>query len=86
MNVHMAFGLAVVAALFVLSVLVLLRTRQVVLAVSGIALAGFTDALGLGQTQLLADDLHWIVEIAHLILGLSAVGVAAVLARTLKGT
>jgi hypothetical protein len=41
-------------------------------------------ALGMTQTQLLPGDWHWIVEVAHLLVGLAAIGLGERLAAAAK--
>src|SRR5215831_1589998 len=75
-SLHITSGLVLVLALWVLA---------------GIALAagvppGFSSvvflwgllviALGLTQTRLLVGDLHWIIRVLHLLIGLTAIGQA----------
>ena len=41
----------------------------------------FTPYFGMTQSQILPGDLHWIVQVAHLLVGIVAMGVADRLAR-----
>ena len=85
-NLHMALGVAVVLGLWGLAALALRRGDPpgfaIVAAIWGLA----TLALGPTQVRLLPGDLHWLVQVAHLLLGLGAIALAAALARSLRST
>lgn len=84
LNLHMALGAISVLALWLLAVISLRRKvapRRALLAGAwGLA----TLALGPAQTAILVGDLHWLVQVAHLILGLGTVALAAMLARLVR--
>ena len=83
-NLHMALGVVVVLGLWGLAVLSLRRRGSSRLAI-GAAVWGLTTlALGPSQTGLLVGDLHWLVQVAHLLLGLGAIALGAVLAKALR--
>jgi hypothetical protein len=42
-------------------------------------------ALGMTQDSLLIGELHWIIQVLHLLVGLGAVGQAETLARQTRG-
>ncbi len=84
LDVHMALGAAVVLALWALAILALRRHVARSLAVGAILWGALTLALGPAQTGLLTGDLHWIVRLAHLLLGLGAIALGALLARSLR--
>jgi hypothetical protein len=42
--------------------------------------------LGFAQTNVLVGDLHFLVQIAHLLMGLGSIALAAILARHLANT
>jgi hypothetical protein len=85
-GLHMGAGVAVVLALWGLAILALRRGEARLLAVGSIVWGAVTLALGLAQTRLLVGDLHWIVQVAHLLVGLGAIAMAAVIARALRQT
>jgi hypothetical protein len=82
--IHMALGLAMVLALWVMSVVALMRggfqSRAVVLFILGLAIL----ALGVAQTGLLPGPQHWVVRAVHLLLGVIAIRQGEVLARRLR--
>ncbi len=83
-NLHMVLGVAVVIGLWGLAALVLRRGGSPGFALGAAALGLATLALGPTQTRLLPGDLHWLVQVAHLLLGLGAIALGAVLARSLR--
>ena len=85
-GVHKALGAAVVLGLWGLAVLALRRRGRsgAGLAVLALVWGAATLALGGAQTGLLVGDLHWVVKVLHLALGLGAIALAAVLARSLR--
>jgi uncharacterized membrane protein YuzA (DUF378 family) len=42
-----------------------------------------TLALGLAQNRLLVGDLHWLVEVAHLLVGLGAIALVVFMGRAI---
>ena len=85
-NLHMALGVAVVIGLWGLAALALRRGGSPGLALGAAIWGVATLALGPTQTRLLQGDLQWLVQFAHLLLGLGAIALAAVLARSLRST
>jgi thiamine transporter ThiT len=83
-NLHMVLGVVVVLGLWALAALAL--RRGVARGVAALALPWglATLALGPSQTGLLVSELHWVVQVAHLLLGLGAIALAAVLAGSLQ--
>ncbi len=83
-NLHMVLGLVVVLGLWALAALALRRGVARGLAAASLVWGLATLALGPSQTSLLVGDLHWIVQVAHLLLGIGAVALAALLAGSLR--
>lgn len=82
--VHMLIGLVFVLSLWALAVL---ATRRG----AGAALPGLAGvwgvvivALGVTQTEILRGDLHWIVEVTHLVVGLAGIAIAELLVRRVR--
>ncbi len=78
--VHMLLGVVLVLALWAIAVLALQAgTRPALPAIAiawGILVAGF----GMTQAQILPDDsLHVVIQVAHLVFGLVAIGLAEAL-------
>jgi hypothetical protein len=84
LHVHMGLGLLTVIALWVLAAICL---RQGATSVAQIALATLwglvTLILGIGQTQIMIGDNHWIVQTAHLVMGVGSIAFGAVLSKSL---
>ena len=80
----MALGVTVVLGLWGLAALSLRRTGSTGLAIGAAVWGVATLALGPSQTRLLQGDLHWVVQVAHLLLGLGAIALGAVLAKSLQ--
>lgn len=84
--VHMVVGSALVLALWTVAVVALVaRVRRGLAAfelVWGLALAGF----GMRQAHYLIGPMHWIVRVVHLLMALSAMGIAGVLAKVVLAT
>ena len=82
--VHMLIGLVIVLALWTLSGLAARAGVHLGIVSSAFAWGILVIALGMTQMQLLPGDLHWIVQVVHLALGLVALAFAEVLARQIR--
>jgi hypothetical protein len=84
--VHMLVGGVLALSLWELAILAAVARAATGLA----ALAGLwgllVPALGLFQARILPGDAHWAVQVAHLMVGLAAIGLAEALAARVKGT
>jgi hypothetical protein len=84
-NVHMTLGVVVVISLWVLALLSFRkRSASTGLIAAATAWGLVTLLLGMGQTHILVGDYHALVQIAHLLMGLGAIGFGAVLSKSLK--
>lgn len=83
---HMVLGLLIALALIILgSLVVTIKGRNIGLAIGAFVLAICMVALGLRQQSLLpSSPLHWIIQVAHLLLGLLALGMAEMIAGRYK--
>ncbi len=79
-NLHMVLGVEVVLGLWALAVFALQRGTARGLEILALPWGLATPALGPTQAGLLVGELLWIVQVVHLLLGLGAVALAAVLA------
>jgi hypothetical protein len=78
---HMLSGLVLVLALWTIA-FVALRAGVAPGLVGLSVLWGFlVVALGVTQTQLLPGELHWIIQVLHLLVGLVALGLADTMVR-----
>ena len=81
---HMAIGGIFVLGLWTMAILGFASKAGADLAV--MALIGGVIVLALGMTQkaLMVGDLHWIVRVVHLLVGLAAMGLAEQIGRRVK--
>jgi hypothetical protein len=79
---HMLSGLILVITLWVIAVSAARRGASLLLVSGAITWGVFVVALGVTQGALLRGDLHWIVQVAHLLFGIAAMGMAQGLARS----
>ncbi len=71
-NVHMLFGFIVVLSLLVLGIMGIFTRGMRVLGAIGVVYALIVPIFGLTQEMLLVDSLHWLIQAAHLLVGLGA--------------
>jgi|SRR5579875_2014454 len=83
--VHILVGLILVFSLWTLAAVALnagVARRPAGLTVMwGI----ITPVLGLTQTRLLPGDSHWVIQVVHLLVGLTAIALGQILARRIAG-
>src|SRR5258708_8230596 len=72
-SIHMLFGLIVALALLILAVLAVFTTGLARLGAVGIVYALVMPIVGVTQQMILGGDLHWLVQTAHLGVGVRAV-------------
>jgi Gpi18-like mannosyltransferase len=85
-GMHRSTGVAYVILFWILAVLALAQRRSIGLALLALLWGFVIAALGFMQQRILIGDLHWIVRVVHLIVGLSALGIAERLARRSTST
>jgi len=78
-NVHMLLGLTVALLLLLLSIVMIFTRGMRLLGAIGIVYALFVPAFGLNQATLLTGSLHWIIQVAHLLVGLGAVALVGIM-------
>ena len=78
---HMLSGLILVITLWVIAVKAARRGVSLLAVAGAIAWGLFVVVLGVMQGAILQGDLHWIVQVAHLLVGMVAMGMAHGLAR-----
>ena len=88
--VHILLGFAVVISLWVLGIAQGLRGGSFGLALATFVVGLLLAFVGLFQTRWLTNDMHWIIQVIHLVLALAAIGlgemISATTRRRLKGT
>ena len=75
-NIHMLFGLTVALALLVLSIVMVATRGTRLLGAVGIVYALILPVFGLTQSGILIGSLHWLIQAAHLLVGLGALALA----------
>jgi hypothetical protein len=77
---HMLIGLVFVVALWTLAAIGLRAKVGTGLTVGAITWGAVVLVFGMVQRSLMPGDLHWVVQVVHLLAGLIAMGVAEKLA------
>ena len=75
-GLHMALGTLFVLTLWGIAIIALAKRRMTGVAVGAIVLGVVIAGFGMAQRTLLVGDLHWIVRLVHLLLGISAMPLA----------
>ena len=78
--VHMLLGIALVLALWVLAGLAAVAGVNLGLVALAFVWGLVVPLLGLTQTRLLPGGAHWLVQVLHLLVGITAIALAQVLA------
>jgi hypothetical protein len=78
-SIHTLFGLVVAIALLVISMLSALTRPLRALGITGIVYSFILPLLGLNQETLLVGNLHWIIQIIHLLVGIGALALGGVM-------
>ena len=81
LNLHMLLGIILVLMLWIIAVMALAARVNPPLALVGLVWGLIVPILGVTQFQLLPGSLHWIIQILHLLVGLTAIALANILAR-----
>lgn len=78
-SIHMVFGLIVALTLLILGILAILTRGLKLLGVVSIVYAPIVLAFGMTQATLLMGDLHWLIQTAHLLVGLGALALIGII-------
>jgi hypothetical protein len=78
-NIHMLFGLTVALALLVLSIVMVATRGTRLLGAVGIVYALILPVFGLTQSGILIGSMHWLIQAAHLLVGLGALALAGIM-------
>jgi hypothetical protein len=78
-GLHMLFGLIVALSLLILGIVGVFTGGMRLLGVIGIVYALFVPVFGVTQATLLVGSLHWLIQTAHLLVGLGALALIGVL-------
>jgi hypothetical protein len=85
-GMHRTVGIIYVLLLWILAILALVQRRSTKLALASLIWGLVIAALGFAQQGILIGDLHWIVRVVHLIVGLAAMPLAERLAAAQQPT
>jgi hypothetical protein len=78
-NFHMLFGLAVALTLLIISLLAVFTRGLRVWGIIGILYAFLLPVFGMNQVSLVIGSLHWLIQAAHLLVGIGALALAGVI-------
>jgi hypothetical protein len=68
----MLFGLTVTLALLVMSIIAVSTRGMRIWGIAGIVYALIVPVFGLTQFNILSGDLHWLIQTAHMLVGIGA--------------
>jgi hypothetical protein len=77
---HMFLGIAFVAVFWVIGAMAAMRGARIGVMIGTFVLGLVIALFGLFQTSILPGSGHWIIQIIHLLLGVSAIGFAEMIA------
>lgn len=80
-DLHRTVGIVFVILLWTIGMLALVRRSNALLALLAMAWSLVIAGVGFAQQSILPGDAHWIVRVAHLVIGLAAMPMAERLAR-----
>jgi hypothetical protein len=72
LNIHMLLGLTVTLALLIMSILAASTRGIRIWGIAGIIYAIIVPIFGLRQAFLLIGNLHWLIQVAHMLVGIGA--------------
>jgi len=78
-NIHMLLGLIVALSLLVLGIVAVCTRGMRLLGAVGIVYALIVPVFGLTQATLLVGSLHWLIQTAHLLIGIGAFALMGVI-------
>jgi hypothetical protein len=83
-GVHRTVGILFVLTLWAIAVIAIVQRRSVGVAAFALLWGLVIAAIGFTQQRILPGDLHWIVRVLHLIIGLAAMPIAERLAPSTR--
>jgi hypothetical protein len=81
-DLHRMIGVLFVVSLWIIAIIALAQRRAPGLAVFGILWGLVVAGLGFMQQGILIGDLHWIIRVLHLAIGVAAMPIAEKLVAT----
>jgi hypothetical protein len=83
-GLHMLLGITLVLLLWALAIMAARSGIGLGFVALGIVWGLIVVALGMTQNRLLPGDLHWVIKVLHLLVGIAALGLAERLAGSIK--
>lgn len=83
-SIHMLFGLAVALTLLIISLMAVFTKGMHLMGIIGIVYAFLLPVFGLKQMLLLIGGLHWLIQVAHLLVGIGALALAGIMGMRYK--
>jgi hypothetical protein len=80
-SIHMLLGITVALSLLLLSLVALGAKGVRLLGVGGIIYALIVPVFGLTQDQILDTSAHWVIQTAHLLVGIGALALIGIISR-----
>jgi hypothetical protein len=78
---HMLLGFLVVSALWVVGIAqAFANSGSWLMAACAIIVGALVLVLGMNQSSLMVGEFHWIIQVMHLLLGLTAIGIGHMVA------
>jgi hypothetical protein len=78
-SIHMLFGLTVALSLLILGIVGVFTRGLRLLGAIGIVYALILPVFGLTQATLLVGSMHWLIQTAHLLVGLGGLALAGII-------
>src|SRR5579859_3052452 len=78
-NIHMLLGLIVTLALLVMSIIAVSTRNMRTWGIVGIVYAVIVPIFGLTQVNMLTGNLHWLIETAHMLVGIGALALTGIM-------
>jgi hypothetical protein len=88
-GIHMLFGLIVTLALLVMSIIAISTRGLRIWGLVGVVYALIVPVFGLTQSAIFPGNLHWLIQAAHMLVGIGALvlaGIMSVRYMTIKQT
>ena len=77
LQIHVLFGVLVTLTLLIASIVAVFTKGLRVLGATAIVFALIVPVFGVTQMQILVGDFHWLIRVAHLLVGAAAVSLTA---------
>lgn len=78
-SIHMLFGLIVALTLLIMSIIAVSTRGMRIWGIAGIVYALIVPVFGLTQFGILIGNLHWLIQTAHMLVGIGAMVLAGIM-------